>query len=110
MDTIEHLFVCANEEGLEVGMAASKILRFGQEMVWPDDSPTSNLQDFVQEVNDLMGVLECMQEHGVVLDGLYDRDAIEAKKKKIEHYMGFSHEKGTLQHTQSPIGVAKASL
>ena len=96
MNTTEHLLVCANEEGLEIGQAADKALRFGLHDGYPETDRT-NITDFVAEVNDLVGVLELMQENGIKLPNLFDRLAIEAKKARVNKYMDVARRLGTLQ-------------
>lgn len=94
MNYAEHLFTCVAEEGGEITQAASKILRFAVDGHYPDG--TSNIEALVKEVNDLMGVLELIQHHGIELPGLYARAAIEAKKQKVLGYLQVSKERGTL--------------
>lgn len=102
MNRTEHLLVCLAEEGGEVAQiagrisqAAHKALRFGIEDGYPGTERT-NRGDMVQEVNDLLGVLELMAEQGIQLDGLFDRNAIEAKKAKVRKFMGYATERGCL--------------
>lgn len=82
MNLLEHLLTCTAEEGGEVSQAAHKALRFGLDDINPKTQRT-NLQDIVSEFNDLIGALELLQEEGVNLQGLYDRQAIESKKARI---------------------------
>ncbi len=96
MNITEHLLVCANEEGLEIGQAADKALRFGLHDGYPETDRT-NISDFVNEVNDLVGVLELMQENGIELPHLFDRLAIDAKKARVTKYMDVARRLGTLQ-------------
>lgn len=96
MNMIEHLLTCAAEEGTEVAQAGHKALRFGLDDINPKTG-RSNRIDLVAEVNDLLGVLELLQENGVLLDGLFDRDAIEAKKSRVLTWMDHSAATGTLQ-------------
>jgi len=96
MNIVEHLLVCANEEGLEIGQAADKALRFGLEDMHPKTG-TTTLSSLVAEINDLLGVIELMQDHGVKLEGLFDRLAIEKKKAKVLIWMEYSRKAGTLQ-------------
>lgn len=96
MNVLEHLLTCVAEEGCEIGQAAHKAQRFGLEDTNPKTGNT-NRQDLVAEVNDLLGALELLQEHGVDLSGLFDRAAIDAKKAKIITWMGHAEAVGTLQ-------------
>lgn len=95
MNLLEHLLTCTAEEGGEVSQAAHKALRFGLDDINPKTQRT-NLQDIVSEFNDLIGALELLQEEGVNLQGLYDRQAIDSKKARIKHWLGHSKSVGTL--------------
>ena len=96
MDLIEHLLTCTAEEGCEIGQAGHKALRFGLEDINPKTGKSNRLE-LVAEVNDLMGALELLQENGVELPGLFDRDAIEAKKARVLYWLEHSKSVGTLQ-------------
>lgn len=74
----------------------TKTLRFGLDDINPKTGRTNRI-DLVAEVNDLLGVLELLQDNGVMLDGLFDRDAIEAKKSRVLTWMDHSAATGTLQ-------------
>jgi len=97
VNTDEHLMVCAIEESLEIGQAACKALRFGVNDGHPGTNRT-NINDFIMEVNDLMGVLELIEENGVKLPNLFDRKAILAKKEKVIKFMGVARDLGTLKN------------
>lgn len=96
MNTIEHLLTCLGEEGGEVTNAACKALRFGLD----DEPPGGGLRNheyIVKEVNDLLGVVELLQEHGVGLTGIGSREDIDAKKAKVHKFMKYAIERGTLK-------------
>ena len=102
MNTKEHVMVCGAEEAGEVAVAAlavqkalCKMMRFGKDDVNPERDLTAT-QVLVAELNDLQGAIELLQDAGVELPGLGDRGAIEAKKRKILHYMGYAEAHGTL--------------
>lgn len=95
MNLLEHLLTCTAEEGGEVSQAAHKALRFGLDDINPKTQRT-NRADIVAEFNDLVGVLELLQEQGVELPGLFDREAIESKKQRVRHWLGHSAVVGTL--------------
>lgn len=101
MNKQEHFLVCLAEEAgeiaLAVGQASHKALRFGLDDGYPGTGRT-NRGDIVQEVNDLMGVLELMQENGMELTGLFDRAAIDAKKEKVRKWMKYAEERGCLSN------------
>lgn len=109
MNEKEHVMVCGSEEAGEVAEAAlilvnaaldvqkalCKMMRFGEN----DINPSLQLQTpqvLVNELNDLQGVIEMLQELGVDLTGLGDRAAIDAKKAKVRRYMQRAVEQGAL--------------
>lgn len=107
MTPTEHVLAVVEEEcgeiaevALRAGKAASKALRFGPDDGYPGTDRT-NRADLVREVNDLLGSLELLQEHGVELPGLFDRVAIDAKKARVRHWMGHAHSLGRLSHERS---------
>ena len=96
MNVIEHLLTCLAEEGCEISQAVHKAQRFGLDDINPK-SGQSNRKDIVAEVNDLLGAVELLIENGVELPGLFDREAIEAKKARIKTWMNHSEMVGALQ-------------
>lgn len=103
MNPTEHVLTCVAEECSEVAQialraaqAANKALRFGLDDGYPETDRT-NQADLVREVNDLLGALEGLQELGIELPGLFDREAIDAKKERIKKWMDFAERQGTLQ-------------
>lgn len=113
MNPKEHISVCAAEEAGEVAELAfelgqtalrvskhiHKALRFG----YTDINPTpykTNLELLKNELNDLTGCIELLQEHGIVLEGLGDRLAIDAKKAKVLRFMNIAREIGTVVNTK----------
>ncbi len=96
MNTIEHLFMCVAEEGGEITQAAGKAGRFGASSQYPDGG-RQNSEYLVREVNDLLGVLEMLQEEGVLLPGIGDRAAIDEKKLKLRKFMEYAKERSTLR-------------
>lgn len=114
MNRVEHAMTVAAEECSEVAQAAldadipglarqaahiaqtiGKALRFGINDGYPGAGST-NGENLVREVNDLIGALEVMIEEGIPLPGLLDRAAIDAKKARIRHWMGHAAALGTL--------------
>lgn len=109
MNPLEHLQVCGSEEAGEVAVAADelhraalatakafcKCLRFGGADYNPERGLTT-VEVLVAELNDLEAVVEMVQEAGLVLPGLHDRSAIEAKKEKVRKYMRHAAVRGTL--------------
>ncbi len=95
MNVTEHLFDCLAEEGGEVVQAAMKVNRFHPDGCYPDGR--GNIEVVIAELNDLYAVVELLIERGIELPGLGDRDAIEAKKKKVASMMLVAVSRGSLQ-------------
>lgn len=98
MNDLEYYLVCGAEEAGEVAQCFTKILRFGPDSVNPlleQPSPT-NTEDLVLEVNDILAILELLQENGLVLNGLGNREAIEKKKAKVKRLMSYDIDRGIL--------------
>lgn len=88
MNLKDYLLACVSEEGGEIVQAAGKALRFGL----LDKNPKSegaNWTDLRKEVHDLIAVYEMLCDEFDRVETL-DRDLIEAKKVKVEHYMNYS--------------------
>jgi hypothetical protein len=94
----EHLFVCLGEEGTEVAHIVSKILRFGVDdrNVLIPDGPT-NMERLVDELNDLEAVIDMLVESGVIPSDWPNRYKQNAKKDKVDKFMLYAADKGTLQ-------------
>lgn len=98
MNRQEHLLTILGEECSELHQAVSKTLRFGIDSTY--DNGVSNLEQMQKEFNDLLGMIEMLNDyyesnHG---DKIFstDFDLIDAKRKKVELYLLFSDECGTL--------------
>lgn len=89
----EHLLTIIGEECAEVHQRCSKALRFGLEEVQHGQSLT-NAQRIIQEFNDLVAVVKMMGED--FTKGAFDLQAMEAKEKKVEKYLSYSAECGTV--------------
>ena len=97
MNRIEHLLVCASEECAEISQAVDKALRFGLDDGSPDRT-TTNEEDIVKELHDLIAVFEMLDEEGVI-PSVHTTDsdkAIDEKKAKVEKYLEYSKSRGTL--------------
>lgn len=95
MTKTEYLFLCLAEEGGELTQAAGKAGRFGA----TDRPPGGGLRNddhVVHEINDVLAVVELLEEQGVDLAGVGDRQAIEQKKAKVLRFMHFSERRGVL--------------
>lgn len=95
MDRTEHLLSIVAEEAVEVAQRATKALRFGLTEVQPGQDLTNWLR-LVGEFHDLIAALEMV--HGQPLT--IWRDLIDAKKAKVEKYLAYSAELGTLTGAQ----------
>lgn len=95
MNRLEHLLWVLAEECAEVAQRASKAARFGIDEVQPGQALT-NEERIWQEMNDLAAVGEML----IALRGQggLRRDAVEAKKAKVEKFLLYSAECGAF-HT-----------
>lgn len=113
MNSKEHMMVCGAEEAGEVATAALSVakalhkgLRFGQDDINPERDATA-VEVLAAELNDMMAVVEMLQEAGVPLPGLHNREAIEAKKRKVRHWMGYAERRGSLTPNSSDSAEPK---
>lgn len=95
MNRLEHLLTIAGEEGLEVAHRASKALRFGLTEIQPGQEKT-NWERLMGELHDLLAAVE-MASDETGLPIVIDRATLDAKKAKVERYLHFSRDLGTLQ-------------
>lgn len=95
MNRREHLLSIVSEECAEIAQRASKAARFGLgEIQYGQDQ--NNAQRLVAEYADLRGVIELLEEDGhLVIPDL--RPLIDAKKAKVEKFLLYSAECGTLK-------------
>jgi hypothetical protein len=94
----EYLLVCLAEECAEVTHRISKALRFGLKEIQPGQGRT-NEQRIYDEIADLYAVLEILEEWGVLKPRAFTETdaAMRAKKIKVEKFMDYSREQGTLE-------------
>jgi len=85
----EHLLDILIEECAEVIQRATKAKRFGLEEVQPEQT-LSNMERIAYELNDVVAVADMLQ-----CDWMDER-AVDAKKSKVEHFLEYSKECGTL--------------
>lgn len=96
MTETEYLLTLLMEEAAEIQQAAAKALRFGLDDRPPDSSrPTTNAQEIVGEVDDLRGVIVMLTDRGLIPMSSLQR--VIDKQRKVEHFMAYSVERGTLQ-------------
>lgn len=123
MTPINHLTVCTSEEAGEVAELAfelgkvslklskdlHKALRFGFTDVDPATGLTK-IEMLVNELIDLKACVELLQEAGVPIFGIDNRDKIEAKKRKVLKYMEVAKELGTVTQAVIPIAEPKTNF
>ena len=91
----EHLYTIAAEECAELAQRFSKANRFGGNETQPGQ-PFNNRQRILQEFADLIGAME-MLGFDFQIGRLHAlRPWIDAKKEKVEKYLAYSKECGTL--------------
>jgi hypothetical protein len=97
MNKKEHFFVCLIEECLEIGKNVCKILRFGLHDQKDELHPSNKILT-EEEIYDLYGVIELLEEAGLIQikDNPIAQDAIRAKKKKVIQNLLRARENGTL--------------
>ena len=97
MNRREHLLTILAEECAEVAQRVSKALRFGIDEVEPGQ-PSTNGARVTLEILDLLVVNEMLAETeslAPITENAVSRHA-NAKRGKIEKYLAYSKERGTL--------------
>ncbi len=89
MNTTEHLLTTLTEECVEVAHRACKALRFGLAEIQPGQDE-NNAQRIERELSDLVGVAE-------MLGLCVSRGDIDKKKARVQKYMEYAKEVGTLK-------------
>ncbi|HWL50792.1 MAG TPA: hypothetical protein VNQ90_00045 [Chthoniobacteraceae bacterium] len=95
----EHLLTILAEECMEVAQRCSKALRFGLDEVQPGQSLT-NSQRITEEFGDLLGAFELLHQKAEVARP--SEIAVMNKIDKIEVFMGYSRQCGTLTEGGQP--------
>lgn len=105
MNRKELLLTILAEECVETAQRVSKAIRFTPEEVEPNQSATqlSNAERIVYEFNDIVAVMEMLQDEGV-LPMVYDAGAVKLKKEKIEKWLKYSYDRGTLDLEKCSCG------
>lgn len=93
MNRQEHLLTLLTEECAEIQQATAKALRFGLKDGYPGTDRT-NESDISAELNDLYAIVAMLVEDGLSLHS--DISLIEDKKHKVEHYIEYAKQQGTL--------------
>ncbi len=84
-DREKYLLICLSEECAETIQAISKSLRFGLGSVSPYKE-TNNLENLIQELNDVTGVIELLSEEKLLPVNCLDQGKINKKKKKVDTF------------------------
>lgn len=100
----EHLLTIAIEECNEIAQRLSKALRFGVTEVQPGQHLT-NRERVSEEVADLRGVLDML---GIDDDSPWVHRHAEAKQRKVEKFLRYSMECGTLDDVPATPPEARA--
>lgn len=97
MNRNEHLLTIAAEEALEVAHRISKAKRFGLAEVQPGQ-PLDNAQRILDEWHDLQASVELLMEEGLLPtpDAATAEQAKQAKREKVERFLAYSRQCGTL--------------
>lgn len=94
MEVKDYLLACISEEAGEITQAVGKAHRFGL----LDKNPNSDMTNWVElrkEIHDLIGAYEMLCDEFDRVETI-DRELVDAKKVKIEHYMNYSAGLGRL--------------
>ena len=94
MNRKEHLLTILAEECMEIGKECTKALRFGINDHHPTQTGT-NAQKISDEYNDLLAVIAMLNDEGF-LNVTIDKEKIAKKKERVEKYLLYSKEHGTL--------------
>lgn len=89
---VNHLLFCLAEEAAELSQAACKAGRFGPEDTY--DNGVTNSEQIVKEFNDILGVMQVLLEHGIVLTGIANDTSVAKKVAKVYKYMRYALHEG----------------
>lgn len=95
MTETEYLLVCLAEECAEVQQAIGKALRVGLNDSPPDKALPPCADYIAREVADVFTVAAMLIERALLPD--VGGDHIELKRARVERFMAYSRERGTLQ-------------
>lgn len=96
MNRTEYLLVKLAEECSEVAQRATKALTFGLDEV-QEGQKLTNSERILLEFNDLLAVIDMLKDEAVFdEDNIVNKQLMEDKKQKIEKYMLYSQQIGTL--------------
>lgn len=101
MNRQEYLLAVLAEECAEVAQRATKALRFTLEECEPDTGKeeSTNAMRIMEEFMDLLATMEMLQEDGSLptMSTVATRLRIQMKKTKVEKFMRYSKQLGTLR-------------
>ena len=97
MTRLEHLLIIFAEECSEIAQETAKALRFGIDE--QRDLPTSNRERISYEFSQLMAMKAMLEAEGVHIP--IDLAVMNEKQEKVEKYLLYSKECGTLDDTHT---------
>ena len=95
MTPLQYYLTKLAEECAEIAQIALKTQQFGPDEVMPGQ-PLTNFERVHLEIDDLMAMIEVLNEK-FGFNYAPDRERIEAKKAKVESYLGFSILRGMVE-------------
>lgn len=103
MNKMEHLLTILAEECGELSQRATKALRFGLNEV-QKDQPYTNARRILYEYNDLVAVINMLHRDGAFhgsmpSDGMYSEAMMKEKYDKVQKYLAYAREIGTLSES-----------
>lgn len=95
MNRTEYLLTQLADECIEVAQRCHKALHFGLTETQPGQDKT-NAQRIEQELQDFYGVVDMLDDEGIISMGL-DHVAMADKKRKVEHFINYARKCGTVK-------------
>ncbi|PTX95736.1 hypothetical protein [Opitutus sp. ER46] len=99
----EHLLEIVAEECVEVAQRISKALRFGTSEIQPNQ-PYTNAERVMHEYADLIAIVEMCQGRSLLPD--VERWRIEEKKAKIDRFLQYARQCGTVTEAVQATNAA----
>lgn len=94
MDTYEHVMTTLGEEGNEVAVRVSKVLRFGTDDIEPGQELTA-IERLENEIHDFLGALVEVVDR-VYINAPTDEAKILAKRVKMLKMLSYARSQGTV--------------
>lgn len=95
MNRKEHLLAIASEECDETSQRCLKAARFGIDEIQQGQSMT-NAERIIYEYSHLVAMIELLRDEGYIHFGADFHYNVEEKKRKVEQWLLYSREQGTL--------------